>query len=366
MKSKHSSERLARRLAGLSLCLLLVAAACGGPIAEAPARRGRVRVAAAADLNAAFGDVILRFGASHDVDVSVSYGSSGTFYAQLLNQAPFDLFLSADVAYPNQLAARGLTLPQSEFTYAIGRLVLWAPPASTLDVEHDGLQALTAASIAHVAIANPEHAPYGRAAVAAMQAAGVYDRVRPKLVLGENVAQAMQFAQSGAADAGIVALSLALAPNVRESGHRFEIPADSYPRLEQGGAILKWAGRRRRGACAARIPAERRRSGDSEAIRLRAAGSLDRGLERDLAQRPSRRGHHAGAAGGRRPARVLDCVLAAAVEVPRRSRRGAAARAAADGPRFLRAGGDRSAESRSAARTRAWPAAGCRSRSRAC
>jgi molybdate transport system substrate-binding protein len=198
-------------------------------------------VAAAADLNVALGDLITKFGALHDVDVSVSYGSSGTFYAQLLNQAPFDLFLSADVAYPNQLASRGLTLPQSEFTYAIGRLVLWAPSSSPLDVEHDGLQALTRASIAHVAVANPEHAPYGRAAVAAMQAAGVYDRVQPKLVLGENVAQAMQFVQSGAADAGIVALSLALAPNVKDKGRRFEIPVSTYPRMEQGGAILKWA-----------------------------------------------------------------------------------------------------------------------------
>ena len=141
--------------------------ACGR-VAETPPGRGRVRVAAASDLNSALGEVITRFGAAHDVDVSVSYGSSGTFYAQLLNQAPFDMFLSADVAYPNQLAARGLTVPQSEFTYAIGRLVLWAPAASALDVEHDGLRVLTQGSTAHIAIANPDHAPYGRAAVAAM------------------------------------------------------------------------------------------------------------------------------------------------------------------------------------------------------
>ena len=222
------------------LCLLLAAAACGSTV-EGPVTRGRVRVAAAADMNVVFAELITRFGAVHDVDVSVAYGSSGTFYAQLLNQAPFDMFLSADVAYPNQLAARGLTLPQSEFTYAIGRLALWAPASSPLDVEHDGLQALTRGSIAHVAIANPAHAPYGRAAVAAMQAAGVYDTVRPKLVLGENVAQAMQFVQSGSADAGVVALSLALAPAVKGKGRLFEIPDGTYPRLEQGGTILKWA-----------------------------------------------------------------------------------------------------------------------------
>ena len=224
----------------LSLAAALGAAACGSS-PEPPAHRGRVRVAAAADLNAALGDLITKFGASHDVDVTVSYGSSGTFYAQLLNQAPFDLFLSADLTYPNQLAAKGLTLPQSEFTYAVGRLVLWTPASSTLDIERDGLQALRAASIAHLSIANPEHAPYGRAAVAAMKAAGIYDQLQPKLVFGENVAQAMQFVQSGAADAGIVALSLALAPNLKGKGRQFEIPVGTYPRMDQGGTILKGA-----------------------------------------------------------------------------------------------------------------------------
>ena len=232
--------RVRRLLACASLCAAWTLAACGAPAAP-PAARGKVRVAAAADLNAVLGELITRFGGAHDVDVSVTYGSSGTFYAQLLNHAPFDMFLSADVSYPKQLAARGLTLPQSEFTYAIGRLVLWAPSASAVDVEHDGLQALTHGSVAHVAIANPEHAPYGRAAVAAMQAAGVYERARPKLVLGENVAQAMQFVQSGAADAGIVARALALAPNVKGKGRLFEIPESTHPRLEQGGTILRWA-----------------------------------------------------------------------------------------------------------------------------
>jgi molybdate transport system substrate-binding protein len=200
-----------------------------------------VRVAAAADLNLALPEIVRRFGASHDVDVSIAYGSSGTFYAQLLNQAPFDLFLSADLGYPNQLSARGLTVAQSEFTYAVGRLVLWAPIASPLGIEHQGLRALTAASVAHVAIANPEHAPYGRAAVAAMESAGVYEALRSKLVFGENVAQALQFAQSGAADAAIVARSLAAAPKIKGAGVVFEIPPASYPRIDQGGVILKWA-----------------------------------------------------------------------------------------------------------------------------
>jgi molybdate transport system substrate-binding protein len=234
-----------RLVVPLGILLFLLVAALGRPACRfseppEPGPRGRVRVAAAADLNAALPAIVSRFGASHDVDVSIAYGSSGTFYAQLLNQAPFDLFLSADVGYPNQLAARGLTLPQSEFTYAVGRLVVWAPAASPLDVERQGLQALTAPALAHVAIANPEHAPYGRAAVAALQAAGVYDAVRPKIVFGESVAQAMQFAQSGAAGAAVVARSLAVAPNVKGTGAMFDIPPALYPRMDQGGVILRW------------------------------------------------------------------------------------------------------------------------------
>lgn len=218
----------------------LAAGGCDAAVKRVPAR-GRVRVAAAADLNAALADLIARFTATRDVDVSVAYGSSGTFYAQLLSRAPFDLFLSADVAYPKRLAERGLTVPGSAFTYAIGRLVVWAPAASSVDVEQAGLRSLASRSVAHVAIANPEHAPYGRAAVAAMQQAGLYDEVRSKLVFGENVGQALQFVQSGAADAGIVALSLALAPAVKGRGKWSEIPLETYPRIEQGGVILQWA-----------------------------------------------------------------------------------------------------------------------------
>jgi molybdate transport system substrate-binding protein len=231
---------VARAVSSSVLVVALAAGACSAK-PETTGRRGRVRVAAAADLNHALGAVIAGFGAAHDVDVAVSYGSSGAFYAQLLNQAPFDLFLSADLQYPNGLAARGLTLPQTEFTYAVGRLVIWAPAASPLAIERDGFTALTEASVDHLAIANPEHAPYGRAAVAAMRSAGVYDRLQPTLVVGENVGQAMQFAQSGAADAAIVARSLTFAPTVKGTGRVFEIPTATYPRIDQGGVILRWA-----------------------------------------------------------------------------------------------------------------------------
>lgn len=226
-----------KRIIAFAACLAVLAGCRSGPPEP---RRAQVRVAAAADLNAALADLVGRFSASHAIDVSVSYGSSGVFYAQLLNQAPFDMYFSADVEYPRQLAARGLTLPGGDFEYAVGRLVVWVPNASPID-PRQGLHALAAAPIRHVSIANPEHAPYGRAAVAALETEGVYEAVQPKLVYGENVAQALQFVQSGAADAGIVALSLALAPAARDVGRFAEVPLADYPRLSQGGTILKWA-----------------------------------------------------------------------------------------------------------------------------
>jgi molybdate transport system substrate-binding protein len=227
------------KLFAVVVCALLASAGCGAE--RSPRSKGHVRVAAAADLNAALGALVEKFGESHDVDVTVSYGSSGTFYAQLLNRAPFDLFLSADIEYPRQLAARGLTIPDGEFTYAFGRLVVWVRASSAVDPAHDGLSSLAGSAVKHVAIANPEHAPYGRAAMAALQTDGILDRVRPKLVYGENVAQALQFVQSGAAEAAIVALSLALAPNLKDQGRWAEIPLTAYPRIEQGGTILQWA-----------------------------------------------------------------------------------------------------------------------------
>lgn len=226
--------------AAVLLAFALAFAACRGP-ADTRRPRGRVRVAAAADLNVALGALIVRFRATHDAEVAASFGSSGTFYAQLLNRAPFDMFFSADLEYPRQLAARGLTDPDGEFTYAIGRLALWVPASSALDIEHLGLQALARTPIRHLAIANPEHAPYGRAAVAALRSAGVYDAIRPALVYGENVAQALQFVQSGAAEVGIVALSLTRVPGMKDKGRAYEIPETMYPRMEQGGTILSWA-----------------------------------------------------------------------------------------------------------------------------
>ena len=226
------------RLAAVAVAAALV---LGGP-GRVGAQPHPVRIAAASDLRFALEEVVARLRLVQPAfDVQVTYGSSGTFFAQLVNGAPFDLFMSADTDYPKQLAMRGLMLAGSEFTYAIGRLVVWVPAASPLDVEKNGLQVLLDRRVTHVSIANPATAPYGRAAEAAMRQAKVYDRVKPKLVLGENVAQALQFVQSASADVGIVALSLAIAPRVQNTGRFWTIPLDMYPRLEQGGVILRSA-----------------------------------------------------------------------------------------------------------------------------
>jgi molybdate transport system substrate-binding protein len=213
-----------------------------GRTPESQAGRGAVRVAAAADLKFALDDALKAFQARQpDIDVQVTYGASGNFFAQLSNRAPFDLFLSADVDYPRKLVEQGLADRESEFLYAVGHLVVWVPGDSPLDVEKQGAQVLLDPSVRKVAIANPRHAPYGRAAEAALKSLGVYDQVQDRLVLGENVAQAAQFAETGAADAGVFALSLALATALRDKGRYWEVPLDAYPRLEQGGVILSWA-----------------------------------------------------------------------------------------------------------------------------
>ena len=218
-----------------------VASAQRGPLPPRGSTR-LVRVAAAADLKFALDDLIAVFSTQHpDIMVHVSYGSSGTFFAQLSNRAPFDIFFSADVDYPRQLIAQGLAAQETPFLYAVGRLVVWVPRTSALDVARLGMQVLGEASVRKIAIANPRHAPYGRAAEAAMKTLGIYEAVRERIVYGENIAQTAQFVQTGAADIGIIALSLAVAPALKDSGRYWEVPLKSYPRIEQGGVILSWA-----------------------------------------------------------------------------------------------------------------------------
>jgi molybdate transport system substrate-binding protein len=197
-----------------------------------------ITVAAAADLQSAFQEVAARFQKETGKSVKLTFGSSGNFFAQIQNGAPFDLFFSADIDYPKKLEAAGLTEPGTLYPYATGKIVLWTANESKLDLSQ-GLKVLLDPTIKKIAIANPAHAPYGRAAVAAMQHEEIYDQVAPKFVLGENISQTLTFVVSGNADIGIVALSLALAPALKDKGKYVEIPADSYPPIEQAAVVLK-------------------------------------------------------------------------------------------------------------------------------
>jgi molybdate transport system substrate-binding protein len=221
---------------------LLAALALGCAGAREEKARHEVRVAAAADLKFALDDLLAEFRrARPDIAVEVTYGSSGNFFAQIQNGAPFDMFLSADADYPRQLLTKGLAPEGSEFVYAVGHIVVWTRRDSGLDVEKLGAKALLDPSVRKIAIANPRYAPYGRAAEAALKSLGLYDKVKGRLVHGDNVAQTAQFVEKGSADVGIIGLAQALAPALFEEGRFWRVPADAYPRMDQAGVILSRA-----------------------------------------------------------------------------------------------------------------------------
>jgi molybdate transport system substrate-binding protein len=204
---------------------------------ESPGNAQTLRVAAASDLQFAMKELAGRYEERTGTKVEVTYGSSGNFRAQIENGAPFDLFFSADALYPNQLVSAGAADGETLSIYAHGHLVLWAPAGANLHVAEKGFEVLKDARIEKIAIANPEHAPYGRAAVAALQKAGLYDEVKSKLVYGENISQAAQFAQSGSAQIGLIARSLTFAESMK-GGEQWEIPAEFYPPLEQAAVVV--------------------------------------------------------------------------------------------------------------------------------
>jgi molybdate transport system substrate-binding protein len=198
-------------------------------------------VAAAADLKFALDEVAQSFKKDTGQSVMLTFGSSGTFATQIRNGAPFQMYLSADEDYVFKLHADGLTRDQGTL-YAIGRIVLMAPPSSSLPVDSElkGLAAqIKTGQIKRFAIANPEHAPYGRRAVEALKRAGVWEAIRPKLVFGENVSQAAQFTTSGSAQGGIIALSLAKSPQLAQLGRYAVIPAEWHEPLRQRMVLLK-------------------------------------------------------------------------------------------------------------------------------
>lgn len=196
----------------------------------------KITVAAASDLKFALGEVVAAFGATHPDDtVEVVYGSSGRFYAQIRQGAPYEMFFSADIAYPSALAGEGHAASAVE-PYARGRIVLWS---ASLDARTMTLASLAEAQITRIAIANPKHAPYGKRAEEALRAAGLWERVEPKLVYGDSITHTAQFVQTGNAQVGIIALSLALSPELSRQGGYSLIDASLHEPLEQGFVITR-------------------------------------------------------------------------------------------------------------------------------
>lgn len=194
----------------------------------------RITIAAASDLKFALDEIVADYRATHrDDSVEVVYGSSGKFLTQIRQGAPYDLYFSADIAYPQALVDEGLAQAPVQ-AYAVGRLVLWS---AGLDTSQMALTDLRDPAIHRIAIANPQHAPYGQRAEQALRAAGVWDAVQPRLVFGDNIVQAAQFAQTGNAEVGIIALSLALSPELAEQGTYALVPERLHQPLLQGMAV---------------------------------------------------------------------------------------------------------------------------------
>jgi molybdate transport system substrate-binding protein len=221
------------RLLILSL-LLFLAAVQSSCLAQ---QNGTLKVAAAADLQPVLPAIIDQFAQQTGQEVDASYASSATLATQILNGGPFGLFLSADLSFPQKVVAAGLADSAEPVPYARGTLVLWArndSPAQPLS-----LDSLGNPSLRTVAVANAEHAPYGRAAKAALAKLGLTDALQSKLVVAENIAQTAQYADSGNADVGLISLTSALTPRLSADGKYIAMPDDSYPPLLQGAVVIK-------------------------------------------------------------------------------------------------------------------------------
>jgi molybdate transport system substrate-binding protein len=223
-------------LRGWLSALLLLTSTLGLGAAKKSSKE--INVAAAADLSAVLQDVAAEFEKKSGIRVKLSFGSSGALTQQIENGAPFSVFFSADMDYPRQLIAHGEAEADSLYRYAVGKVVLWVPADSPLDVERRGMSILADPAVQKISIADPKRAPYGRAAVAAMRHVGIFDQVSNRLVIAENVSQAAQFVESGNAQVGFVALAHAMAPAMQGKGKYWEIPVEAYPPLDQGVVIL--------------------------------------------------------------------------------------------------------------------------------
>lgn len=198
----------------------------------------KITIAAAADLKFAMDEIVSTFKKTSAGDeLDVIYGSSGKFHTQIQQGAPYDLYFSADIAFPRELAKGGFAASDVK-PYAYGRIVLWSP---SLDASKLTLDGLTDPKITRIAIANPKHAPYGKRAEEALRASGVWDKIEPKLVYGENIAHTAQFVQTGNAQVGIIALALAVNPELASKGGYWLVPDKLHKPLEQGFIITKRA-----------------------------------------------------------------------------------------------------------------------------
>jgi len=215
----------------------LVLAALLGASAAVLGQSGSLAIAAASDLQAVFPALVSGFEREAGMKAAVTFGSSGNFFAQIQNGAPFDLYFSADIDYPRRLAGSGYADAGTLYQYATGRIVLWTRQDSGIDIRR-GLSVLRDARVRRIAIANPAVAPYGRAAAAALRSEKLYDAVQHKLVQGDNIAQTAQLADSGNADVAILAHSLALGPALAGSGTYVEIAATAHPPIEQAAIVV--------------------------------------------------------------------------------------------------------------------------------
>ena len=238
MPVQSSPMRMLMRCSLVRGLIALLVLTAGVPILPADAADREINVAAAADLSAALEEVASNYEKRTGVKVKLSFGASGALTQQIQNGAPFDVFFSADMDYPKQLIAGGLADAATLYRYAVGQLVLWVPKDSPLDVEHKGMDVLLDPSVKKISFANSQHAPYGRAAVAALQHYGLYQKVSDRVVLGENVSQAAQFVESGNAQAGFVALAHATASAMQGKGKYWVVPAEAYPQLDQGVVLI--------------------------------------------------------------------------------------------------------------------------------
>lgn len=193
-------------------------------------------VAAAADLSSVLPEIAKQFEAKTGKHINLTFGSSGNITQQTQNGAPYDVFFSADSQFPQKLNEAGLVEPGTTVKYAVGKIVLFVPSSSKLDLSR-GPSVLLSPDVKKIAIANPVHAPYGRAAVEALKKEGLYDQVKNKFVVGENISQAAQYVGTGNTDAGIIALSLAF--SMKDKGHYVEMPTADYTPIEQAAVVLK-------------------------------------------------------------------------------------------------------------------------------